>query len=75
MLPVEGGDTPYLQQQNFALAALAKRDGSDNPFGTAPQQGATTEPNQPPEDDNSKALSDHEQFMVKAMLKGLLTHE
>lgn len=25
--PVEGGDTPYLQQQNFSLAALAKRDG------------------------------------------------
>lgn len=24
--PVEGGDTPYLQQQNFALSALARRD-------------------------------------------------
>lgn len=24
--PVEGGDSPYLQQQNFSLAALAKRD-------------------------------------------------
>lgn len=32
MLPVKGGDTPYLQQQNFALAALAKRDALPNPF-------------------------------------------
>ena len=74
MLPVEGGDTPYLQQQNFALAALAKRDGTANPFGNSSQTDATPEPIQPI-DDNSKALSDHEQFMVKAILKGLLTDE
>lgn len=30
--PVDGGDTPYMQQQNFSLAALAKRDAADNPF-------------------------------------------
>ena len=30
--PVTGGETPYLQQQNFSLAALAKRDALDNPF-------------------------------------------
>lgn len=29
--PVEGGDTPYLQVQNYALSALAKRDSGD-PF-------------------------------------------
>jgi HK97 family phage portal protein len=29
--PVQGGDTPYLQQQNFSLAALDKRD-KDDPF-------------------------------------------
>lgn len=34
MKPVEGGDTPYLQQQNFSLAALNKRDQRDDPFGT-----------------------------------------
>lgn len=32
--PVEGGDTPYLQQQNYSLAALAKRDAQDDPFTT-----------------------------------------
>lgn len=34
MDPVEGGDTPYLQQQNYSLAALAKRDSAADPFGS-----------------------------------------
>ena len=29
---VEGGDTPYLQQQNYSLHALAKRDAREDPF-------------------------------------------
>jgi phage portal protein BeeE len=33
--PVEGGDTPYLQQQNYSLAALNKRDSKEDPFGTS----------------------------------------
>ena len=32
--PVEGGDEVYLQQQNFSLAALAKRDAKADPFET-----------------------------------------
>lgn len=32
--PVEGGDSPYLQQQNYSLEALAKRDALDDPFAT-----------------------------------------
>lgn len=31
--PIEGGDTPYLQQQNYSLAALAKRDAG-NPLSS-----------------------------------------
>ena len=41
--PVAGGDTPYLQQQNYSLAALAKRDAKDDPFSkdlSAPTQTA-----------------------------------
>lgn len=36
--PVEGGHSPMIQQQNYSLAALAKRDAADDPFntGTAP---------------------------------------
>lgn len=33
--PTEGGDTVYLQEQNYSLAALAKRDAQADPFGTA----------------------------------------
>lgn len=28
MAPVKGGETPYMQQQNYSLAALAKRDAA-----------------------------------------------
>lgn len=34
MSPVTGGNTPYLQQQNFSLAALAKRDAKEDPFAS-----------------------------------------
>jgi HK97 family phage portal protein len=41
--PVEGGDTPYLQQQNYSLAALNKRDSGDDPFGkTTPAPTSAT---------------------------------
>jgi HK97 family phage portal protein len=33
--PVEGGDSPMIQQQNYSLAALAKRDAREDPFATA----------------------------------------
>ncbi|WP_313162488.1 phage portal protein [Kosakonia cowanii] len=64
--PVTGGDELYLQQQNFSLGALARRDASDDPFGkksAAPQ----------PVSDEGKALSGAEQAAAKAMLRGLLT--
>ncbi|ENX48632.1 HK97 family phage portal protein [Acinetobacter ursingii NIPH 706] len=32
-LPVKGGESPYLQQQNYNLEALAKRDAKEDPFG------------------------------------------
>jgi len=37
--PVDGGGSPYLQQQNFSLQALAKRDALADPFG-----GSTDDP-------------------------------
>ena len=33
--PVPGGDACYLQQQNYSLAALAKRDALPDPFASA----------------------------------------
>src|SRR5580765_5392249 len=46
--PVDGGESPYLQQQNYSLAALAKRDAQDDPFApakppTPPPQPAAVE--------------------------------
>lgn len=32
--PLEGGDTIYMQEQNYSMEALAKRDAKDDPFGT-----------------------------------------
>lgn len=34
--PVEGGETPYLQQQNYALSALKRRDEQPPPPATTP---------------------------------------
>lgn len=61
--PVKGGDTPYLQQQNFSLAALDERDGN-SPFAKpapspAPAPAPDAAPSAPAEDaplpDNSAA--------------------
>lgn len=40
--PVTGGESPMLQQQNFSLSALAKRDAQPDPFGTAKPAVAPT---------------------------------
>jgi HK97 family phage portal protein len=42
--PVEGGDTPYLQQQMFSLRALAKRDAEDPFAKPAPAAVVPAEP-------------------------------
>jgi hypothetical protein len=46
LAPVKGGESPYLQQQNYSLEALAKRD-KDDPFG---KKQAPSPPPQPPEE-------------------------
>lgn len=33
---VDGGDSPMIQQQNYSLAALAKRDAKEDPFANNP---------------------------------------
>lgn len=44
--PLEGGDTVYMQQQNYSLEALSKRDQKDDPFGKST-------PNTPQNTENS----------------------
>ena len=45
--PVPGGQSPYLQQQNYSLEALDKRDAQADPFAKPPAQGQLALP--PPE--------------------------
>lgn len=58
--PVAGGDSPYLQQQNYSLAALDKRDSSADPFAAAskpqPQQ-LPTPANENPAQQAAQALA------------------
>jgi HK97 family phage portal protein len=66
--PVEGGDEVFLQQQNYSLRALAKRDAKEDPFGTAPP------PAPPPEEDEPNkpaAANDDEDERAAAFLDGL----
>jgi HK97 family phage portal protein len=57
--PVDGGDTPYLQQQNYSLAALDKRDTAaaaptSAPL-TAPAPAPTPDAAVPPDEDKALA--------------------
>ncbi len=55
--PVKGGDTPYLQQQNYSLAALDERD-KDDPFAkpvAPPVAALQTDDTVPPEDEEDAA--------------------
>jgi hypothetical protein len=68
--PVAGGDNPYLQQQNYSLEALAKRDAQADPFApntppapkpAPPDAAAPTEKPMPP----PKAIVPREQLAHK----------
>lgn len=42
--PVKGGDTIYMQQQNYSLEALSKRDAQDDPFASSKAPAASSAP-------------------------------
>lgn len=46
--PAEGGDTIYLQHQDYGMAALAKRDAKPDPFATTPAASAPAPAPTPP---------------------------
>ncbi len=56
--PAKGGESPYLQQQNYSLAALAKRDAQDDPFKPNTPAAAPA----PANDDNADAEMDDEKL-------------
>lgn len=54
--PVEGGDSPMAQQQNYSLAALAKRDARDDPFATNSAASSAPALPAPEEDETERAI-------------------
>ncbi len=67
--PVTGGESPMAQQQNFSLAALAKRDRKDDPFATAAKPASTAVPTPPA--DPQKAQEDAAQTIAGLLVKRL----
>jgi phage portal protein BeeE len=70
--PVEGGDACYLQQQNYSLAALAKRDAKEDPFGKIAPPGAPQLPkpaNDDASDEEAASMSDIEIFRAALRLQ------
>lgn len=67
--PVKGGEAPYLQQQNYSLPALAKRD-ADDPFSkpAAPVQAAPVAEDPDPDDPDDEMDDDTKSLMVTALL-------
>ena len=64
--PVEGGDSPLAQQQEFSLAALSKRDALPNPF--APTEGEPA----PTAAKSFGSAADEEEEMTPSQVRALL---
>ncbi|RVJ03362.1 phage portal protein [Sinorhizobium medicae] len=62
--PKTGGDSPMLQQQNFSLEALSKRDALADPFGPSPAPA-------PAEPANDNATEAEARSALVEILKGL----
>jgi HK97 family phage portal protein len=56
--PVPGGDTPYLQQQMFSLAALAERDAQAPLATPAPRVAEPAPPDEPTDEVVAAAVGD-----------------
>ncbi len=79
MMPVEGGQTPYLQQQNYSLEALAKRDATDDPFLQNNGNNRVADNSSDNNDSSDDSESDDDiQEMTMALLNSIkkgLSHE
>jgi HK97 family phage portal protein len=80
--PVKGGAMPYLQQQNFSLEALAKRDAKPDPFagGTAPAAPApaadpAVDPPKPAPTGDGKSAERVSARAAAKLAKAQATHE
>ncbi len=66
--PVAGGDTPYLQVQNYSLAALAARDAT-NPLAVPPApKDEPPEPEDDPTDEEEDAAEEAARGLTEALI-------
>ena len=68
---VPGGKSPYLQQQNFSLEALAKRDAQADPFAKPPSAAPPALPAPAPEPEESEAEPDMAERTLAALRQEL----
>jgi len=72
LAPLEGGDSVYLQQQNYSLEALSRRDAMDDPFATGNNKLTAQEiPEAMPEDQKDEIMDDdmtEEEAKIFAMI-------
>lgn len=73
--PIPGGNTVYMQQQNFSLAALAKRDATDDPFKTSSNQPPAAPVDPELEDDDDEDIENDAKALALFLNKELLINE
>jgi len=71
--PVKGGESPYLQEQNFSLAALAKRDAQEDPWASktpapAPAPANDDNADKPMDDEKLAAIKNIARWGARSML-------
>lgn len=69
--PKPGGDTPYMQQQNYSLAALDERDRND-PFAKPDPPAPDPEPDPEPEETAEDAAARDIAFLIHARSRTLM---
>jgi HK97 family phage portal protein len=78
MKKVVGGESPMIQQQNYSLEAIAKRDAKDDPFSTASStKTPQAEPGKADDGEDTPAPEEaakHHRIEVYAALKKALQH-
>lgn len=72
--PVEGGGTPYLQEQNYSLRALAQRDARPDPFakGSAPPPPAEPEEPEEPEEPGEPEDEDEDEETIEDLAASII---
>lgn len=68
---VEGGDTIYMQQQNYSLQALSRRDAQADPFATGGTAPAASEPEPAADEPTDEEIEDQARMLALFVEKEL----